>query len=117
MFRLEDEIARWRSAYEHDLAFTEEDIAELASHLRSSFEGKIQEGLCWLNSSFIQINGVRHGLKSIKGDPHRKYDIPFRRCIIYTYKGKHELEILHQKVAVFEKCQKSKIDQNTQYKP
>ena len=45
MFRLEDEIARWRIAYEHDLAFTEEDIAELASHLRSSFEGKIREGL------------------------------------------------------------------------
>ena len=45
MFRLEDEVSRWRSAYENDLAFSEEDIIELESHLRSSIENKVQEGL------------------------------------------------------------------------
>ena len=45
MFRLENEISRWRSGYEGDLAFTKEDIEELESHLRQSFEKKVSDGL------------------------------------------------------------------------
>ena len=45
MFRLEDEIKRWRSEYEGDIAFSEEDILELETHLRQAFDKQVEDGL------------------------------------------------------------------------
>ncbi|MEM8485336.1 MAG: permease prefix domain 1-containing protein [Bacteroidota bacterium] len=45
MFRLEDEIQRWRKSFQEDIAFTNEDIDELESHLRETFQRNIQEGM------------------------------------------------------------------------
>lgn len=45
MFRLKDAIAQWREPYLKDHAFTQEDVAELESHLIDKIEDFVLQGM------------------------------------------------------------------------